>query len=68
MLIEVILIAKVFEKKYALYTAIFLNKANLNDYLTHILLFFYKKCSCNVLHTHADQTSVLPTAKFRYFE
>ena len=40
MLIEVILIAKVFEKKYALYTAIFLNKANLNDYLTNILLFF----------------------------
>ena len=50
MLIGVTLIFKVIGKeKQALYTAISLNKANLllNDYLTHILLFFKRNRSCS---------------------
>ena len=35
-----------------------------NDYLAHILLFYLKKIAAAVVHTYADQTSVLPTAKF----
>ena len=50
MLIGVTLIFKVTEKeKQAPYTVTSFSKANLilNDYLTHILLFFKKNCSCS---------------------
>ena len=68
MLIGVILIARVnWKRKACSLHCHFIKKSEFdwNDYLSRALFFFLKKSvAVAVLHTYADQTSVLQTAKF----
>ena len=67
MLVGVILTLKVTGKeKHAPYTAISLNKASLIEMTTQLIYYSFlkKNVAVVVLHTYADETTVVPTAKF----
>ena len=70
MLIGVILTVKVkWKEKHAPYTAIFINKAYLIEMTTWLIYysFFKKNVAAAVLHTYANQTSILPANNPDFF-